>query len=78
MKVQVDESLFAEAVRQLADKIAVEDDQSWRSTLRDRFAAWLSEIGEPMPVADKIDERCVAMTEAHMRVRGRIHAPPQG
>ena len=73
---QVDEALFAEAVRQLAEKIAVEEDQSWRVSLRDRFAAWMSDIGDPMPVADEVSENCVAMTEAHLRVRGRAHASP--
>jgi hypothetical protein len=75
---QVDETLFAEAVRQLADKIAVESDQSWRSILRDRFAAWMRDRGDSTPVADEIAENCVALTEAHLRVHGRVHAPPQG
>ncbi len=75
---QIDEALFTEAVRQLADKIAVEDDQSWRSTLRDRFAAWMSDVGDCTPVADEISEECIAMTEAHLRIRGRVHAPAQG
>lgn len=71
------EALFAEAIRQLAEKIAVEEDQSWRSTLHERFETWMSDLGDSTPVADGIAEHSVALTEAHLRVHGRLHQAPE-
>jgi hypothetical protein len=61
---------FTRPAAELALRIAEDPDSSWRSTLLTRFQKFCEEHGEH---CDKIDERCVYMTEAFLRLLGHSH-----